>query len=147
MGLNAALEWFFDPILGTSKPRAGATATGLLQVGRRLQIAPLASFYTVLKTTQYRLLLNGVPLPQDDPAVIAQAQQLPELTTLLRLELPFDYRLSEAASFNFGVRSSLRGRAIPDPGFRLNEQVEIWAFVGLTLRAATSLDHGAWLPL
>jgi len=146
LGLNAALEWFFDPILGTSQPRAGTTASGLLQVGRRWQIAPVAAFYTLLKTTRYRLLRDGVPLAPDDPAVLEQQRQQ-ELTTLLRLELPFDYRISDAASFGFGVRAALRARPIPEPGFRLNEQVEIWAFVGLTLRAATSLDNGAWLPL
>ncbi|MEO8178214.1 MAG: hypothetical protein ABI895_05205 [Deltaproteobacteria bacterium] len=150
LGLNAALDWFFDPILGTSQPRAGATATGVIQIGRDWQISPLASFFTLLKTTRIRLLLDGMVLPSDDPLVIQQQiDQARGATnaTLLRLELPIDYRISDAASFNFGVRSAFRGRPLSEPGFRLNEQVEIWAFVGLTVRAATSHDNGAWLPL
>lgn len=149
LGLNAALDWFFDPVLGTSQPRAGGTATGVIQIGRDWQLSPLASFFTLLKTTRYRLLLNGVPLPANDPAVLAQqaAQAQTANATLLRLELPIDYRISDVASFSFGVRSALRGRPLTEPGFRLNEQVEIWAFVGLTLRAATSSDNGTWLPL
>jgi len=149
LGLNAALDWFFDPVLGTSQPRAGVTATGAIQIGRDWQIAPLASFFTLLKATRYRLLLNGVPLASDDPAVIAAQMQQAVATpdaTILRLELPFDYRISDAASFGFGVRAALRGRPISEPGFRLAEQVEIWAFVGLTVRAATSLDN-TWLLL
>jgi hypothetical protein len=149
LGLNAALDWFFDPILGTSQPRAGGTLTGLIQIGRDWQLTPLASFFTLLKTTRYRLLLDGMQLASDDPLVIQQQiDQARAATnaTLLRLELPVDYRISDAASFNFGVRAALRGRPLTEPGFRLNEQVEIWAFVGLTLRAATSQDS-SWLPL
>jgi len=150
LGFNAALDWFFDPILGTSTPRSGATATGVLQAGRRWTISPLASFYTNLKDTRYRLVSNGVPLDQSDPAVVQQQQAAREITpdsTLLRLELPFDYRIADGVSFGFGLRTLLRSRPIPDPDFKLGEQVEFWVFAGLTVRAATTADHGAWLPL
>jgi hypothetical protein len=150
LGLNAALDWFFDPVLGTSQPRAGGTATGVIQIGRNWQISPLASFFTLLKSTTFRLTENGVALPADDPRVLQQQldqSRAATNATLVRLELPFDYRISDVASFGFGGRAALRGRAVTEPGFRLTEQVEIWAFVGLTLRAATSQDRGAWLPL
>jgi hypothetical protein len=150
LGFNAALDWYFDPILGTSTPRSGATATGVLQAGRRWTISPLASFYTNLKNTRYVLVSGGVPLAADDPAVLQQQQQAREITpdsTLLRLELPFDYRIADGVSFGFGVRTLLRSRPIPDPDFKLGEQVEFWVFAGLTVRAATTVDHGSWLPL
>lgn len=151
LGFNAALDWYFDPILASSTPRGGATATGVLQAGRSWTISPLASFYTNLKNTRY-LLVNpdGTALDPNDPAVILQQQEArrnPPESTLLRLELPFDYRIADGVSFGFGVRTLLRGRAVPDPDFKLGEQVEFWVFAGLTVRAATTLDHGAWLPL
>ena len=122
----------------------------MLQAGRRWTISPLASFYTNLKDTRYRLVSNGVPLDQSDPAVVQQQQAAREITpdsTLLRLELPFDYRIADGVSFGFGLRTLLRSRPIPDPDFKLGEQVEFWVFAGLTVRAATTADHGAWLPL
>jgi hypothetical protein len=151
LGFNAALDWYFDPILATSTPRSGATATGVLQAGRRWTISPLASFYTNLKTTRYRLVSSdGIPLDSNDPAVLLQQQQAREIppdSTLLRFELPIDYRIADGVSFQFGARTLLRSRPIPDPDFKLGEQVEFWIFAGLTVRAATSVDHGAWLPL
>ncbi|HEU4577114.1 MAG TPA: hypothetical protein VFS67_02595 [Polyangiaceae bacterium] len=151
LDFNAALDWYFDPILGTSTPRSGATATGVFQAGKRWTISPLASFYTNLKNTRYRLIAaDGTALPSDDPAVIQQQQQAREITpdsTLLRFELPFDYRIDDGVSFGFGARTLLRSRPIPDPDFKIGEQVEFWIFAGLTVRAATSVDHGSWLPL
>jgi hypothetical protein len=150
LGLNAALDWFFDPVIATSQPRAGATATGLFQIGRKWQISPLASIYTLLKTTTIRLTDMGVPLPPDDPRQIqAELDRLRAASnaTLIRFELPIDYQISEVASFGFGGRAALRARSVADSNFRLGEQVEIWGFVGLTLRAATSADKGNWLPL
>jgi len=150
LGLNVALDWFFDPIIGTSQPRSGATATGVIQVGRKWTITPLASFFALLKTKRYVLTVDGKPLASDDPLVIQQQMDLARAAadaTILRLELPVDYRISDVATFSFGVRSALRGTPVSEPGFSLDKQTEIWAFVGLTLRAATTLDNGAWLPL
>jgi hypothetical protein len=151
LGFNAALDWYFDPILGTSQPRAGATATGVLQAGRRWTISPLASFYTTLQNTRYVLVTpTGTPLDPNDPAVLQQQEQERDIipdSTLLRLELPFDYRIADGVSFGFGLRTLLRSRPLPDPNFKLGEQAEFWVFAGLTVRAATSVDHGSWLPL
>jgi hypothetical protein len=148
---NADLEWYFDPILGTSQPRAGAKASAELSFGRRWLIGPNASFYTVLRKLNIVLQLPpGTVVDQQTQTDIAgEYQQLiaaPD-QTVLRLELPVRYQLSRAASLTFGVRSAFRGRALPQPGFRLDEQVEYWAFVGLAIRMSTSEDRGTWLPL
>ena len=123
----------------------------MLQVGKRWTISPLASFYTNLKNTRYRLVASdGTVLPSDDPAVILQQQQAREFTpeaTLLRFEVPIDYRIADGVSFGFGVRTLLRSGPITEQDFKFGEQVEFWVFAGLTVRAATSTDHGAWLPL
>jgi hypothetical protein len=148
---NADLEWYFDPILGTSQPRAGAKASGELTFGRKWLIGPNASFYTVLRKINILLQVPpGTVVDQQTQTDIAgEYQQLiaaPD-QTVLRLELPIRYQLSRAAALTFGVRSAFRGRALPQPGFRLDEQVEYWAFVGLAVRFATSEDRGTWLPL
>jgi hypothetical protein len=144
LGIVSSLEWYFDPILGTSQPRAGATVTNQTSFGRYFTFAPSVAFYTVLKTVYYRQLgPNGMPLPPDP--TMPNGVVAPD-ATLARVELPFSYQFSDAASFGFGVRAALRGPPIQAPG-PFNEQFEFWAFLGLTLRAATSLDHGAWLPL
>ncbi|MEY2934878.1 MAG: hypothetical protein RL033_5627 [Pseudomonadota bacterium] len=148
-GLDASLEYFFDPIAGTSQPRAGATTRMTLELGRQWTLEPIAAFYTVLKTTRIFYLVDGAPLTEDpnDPGGVTLQQTIAPDATLVRLELPITYQASESVGLSFGVRSTLRSRPITDPDFKLNEQSEVWAFVGLTVRAATSSDHGAWLPL
>jgi hypothetical protein len=147
-GLDASLEYFFDPISGTSTPRAGATTRMLFEFGRQWTAEPIAAFYTVLKTTRYVLISGGVPVVTDpnDPNALPPQDVVANDATLVRLELPITYQASEAVGLSFGVRSNLRSRPLSDPAFKLNEQSEVWAFVGLTVRAATSSDSGAWLP-
>lgn len=148
-GLDASVEYFFDPITGTSTPRAGATTRLLLELGKQWTVEPLAAFYTVLKTTRYVLLSNGVPVavdPNDPNGVPVDNLVVANDATLFRLELPVTYQASEGVGFSFGVRSNMRARPLSDDNFKLNEQSEVWAFIGLTIRAATSADSGAWLP-
>jgi hypothetical protein len=145
LSVDASLEWYFDPVLGTSQPRAGTTISNLTSIGRYWTFTPNVSFYTVLKTVYYRPVdLQGRPIPQDPNN--PDQRNLALDATIFRVELPFSYQLSDTASIGFGARGALRGPPLQAPGpFR--EQTEFWAFVGLTLRAATSGDYGAWLPL
>lgn len=148
-GIDASLEYYFDPITATSTPRAGATTRLLLELGKQWALEPLAAFYTVLKTTRYRFLNNGLPVtadPNDPNGIPIVEDRVANDATLVRLELPVTYQASEGVGFSFGVRSNMRARPLTDDNFKLNEQAELWAFVGLTIRTATSADHGAWLP-
>ncbi len=148
-GIDASLEYYFDPITGTSTPRAGATTRMLLELGRKWTLEPIAAFYTVLETTRYVVLRNGVPVtadPNDPDGALQLDAFVANDATLVRLELPVTYQASEGVGLSFGVRSNMRARPLSDPDFKLNEQYELWAFVGLTIRTATSADSGAWLP-
>lgn len=139
---GASLDWFFDPLAGTSQPRAGVDVGTNIEIGRDWLIGPNASFYT--------LLLGG----QDSPRVDTDGDGVPDIdanfrsdATILRAEIPVRYALTPFASINFGVRAALRGRELNREDFRLGEQYEVWAFLGLTLRLGTSHDDGAWLSL
>lgn len=138
LGLAASLDWFFDPLAGTSQPRAGIDANSNIQVGRDWQITPNASFYTLLRESR------SAPAPRADDGTI----NIVSLdATQLRGEIPCSYRLSDLAYVNFGVRGSLRGRSLLDEEFSLTELVEFWAFAGFTLRFASGRDTGNWLSM
>ncbi len=139
--VNASLEWFFDPILGTSQPRAGADLGLNLELGRQWFIGPNASFYTVLRAAGASLV-DPMGMDAVDPAAVI----LPDATTL-RAELPFRYTPWPTFSITWGGRAALRGRALTQDGFRLNEQVELWAFLGLTLRFGTGSNDASWLSM
>lgn len=140
-GLNASLDWFFDPIAGTSQPRVGADLTTNIEIGREWLIAPNVSFYTVLRD-QGTPGASAMTAAGMVPLVVATPD-----ATILRAELPFNYSLSSLVSLSFGGRAALRGKALSEDDFHLDEQVELWAFLGLTVRLATSQDDGSWLPL
>jgi len=138
VGLAASLDWFFDPIAGTSQPRAGFDANSNIAIGRDWQITPNASFYTLLREQR-----SGRTPGEENTTV-----ELVSLdATQLRGEIPFSYRLSNLAYLNFGVRGSLRGRSLLDEDFSLTELVEFWAFAGLTVRFASGRDTGSWLSM
>jgi hypothetical protein len=146
---NAGLDWYFDPILGTSTPRATAKATTDVEIGRRWLIAPLASFTTVLRRVSIRLpagVSADAQTQADEQAYLNDIIAAPD-QTILRIELPIRYQISPISQLMFGLRSAFRGRALPQPGFRLDEQTEFWAFVGLAIRMGTTEDRGMWLPL
>jgi len=138
---NSSLEWFFDPISGTSQPRAGAKAATVVEVGRDWSFSPEVSFYTLLRQTVIRpgTIVDGVLVV--DPN--GQAYSTPD-ATLLRIELPARYQLSPDASLAFGGRAALRGPALAASDFGFNE-VEFWAFLGLTVRMATGEKSSDWL--
>lgn len=139
---SASLDWFFDPIAGTSQPRAGVDAAASIEIGRDWQIGPNASFYTVLRDAGTGVGGGGAT-GEGDPAFdlfLADA-------TVLRGEVPVSYAISRPVNLNFGVRAALRGRELSHENFRLGEQYEVWAFLGLTVRFATSASDDSWLPL
>ena len=142
-GLSGSLDWFFDPIAGTSQPRAGVDATSKIEIGRDWQITPNASFYTLLR--QSRSDLGGGRTPGADNTGTVELVALD--ATQLRGEIPCSYRLTNQAFLNFGLRGSLRGRSMLDDDFSLTELVEFWAFAGLTLRFASGRDTGSWLSM
>lgn len=131
--LGASVEWFFDPIAGTSQPRVGVELGTDVTVGRRWQLLPNAAFFAILRSG-------------DDPDLEVEGALVdaPDATTL-QAEVPIRFRLSEEASFNFGVRAALRGRALGAEGFSLTEQMELWGFFGLTVRASTRAGDTSWL--
>jgi len=142
MGLQGSLDWFFDPIAGTSQPRAGVDANSNIEIGRDWQITPNASFYTLLRESR------SATGPGQTPGMDNTTVELISLdATQLRGEIPCSYRLSNLAYLNFGVRGSLRGRSLLDEDFSLTELVEFWAFAGLTLRFASGRDTGSWLSM
>jgi hypothetical protein len=57
------------------------------------------------------------------------------------------YSLSKWASLSFGGRAALRGGSLSADDFSLTDQIELWAFVGLTVRVASGRDYGSWLSL
>lgn len=138
--VNASLDWYFDPLAGTSQPRAGVDLSTNIEIGRDWLINPNAAFYTVLREGRARVVgtdAEGNPVALD---VYPDA-------TILRGEIPFRYNISRAVNLSFGARAALRGRALNDEGFSLTEQYELWAFLGLTVRLATSHDDASWLGL
>jgi hypothetical protein len=138
--LNASLDWYFDPLAGTSQPRAGGQLSNDIAVGRDWLISPNVSFYSLLNEASTRVGSGA----DDTPAVAAVIR--PDATTF-RAELPFKYAVSKSVTFNFGARTVMRGRSLSQPGYRVNEQQELWAYVGLTVRLATGHDYGSWLAL
>ncbi len=146
-GLSASLDWFFDPIAGTSQPRAGVEAGADLTLGRDWLIAPNAAFYTVLSGASTQLGDDEeAPLDMEGSVPGVLAQDVPD-ATLFRAELPIRYSVSRMLSLRAGGRAALRGQALSADDFRLDEQVELWVFLGLTVHLATSQDDGSWLPL
>lgn len=133
---RASLEWYFDPIAGTSQPRLAVETGTDIEMGRDWLINPRLGFYALLRDASTRI--GGT---EDQPQLIVNTN-----ATALRLDAPFRYRLSRAAALTFGARAALRGRELSSPEFRLTEEIELWAFVGLTIRVGTSNDL-TWLSL
>jgi hypothetical protein len=139
-GFGANLDWFFDPIAGTSAPRAGVNGGLNVDVGRDWNISPNASFFTILRDASTTVGES----PDTTPG--ATTQILSYDATQLRAEIPFAYRATPFLLINFGARGALRGREIQDEGFP-DERYEFWAFFGLTLRFATGHENATWLAL
>jgi hypothetical protein len=142
LNAHASLEWYFDPIAGTSQPRAGTGVGSSISVGRHWRFTPNLSFYTLLRGPATRSLVDpttGMALP---PEVVINTN-----ATTLRADFPARYEFSRYASFNFGLRTALRGREIKAADFSLTEQYEFWAYAGFTLRLPSGHDDGTWLSL
>lgn len=141
---GAGVDWFFDPVAGTSQPRAAVDAATSIDIGRDWSISPNASFYAVIRGASTTLggqaVVDGVMVPVAAQAITPDATQV-------RAEVPFTYRLSDFVAVNFGLRGSLRGRSLTQSDFRLDERYEIWAFFGLTMRMTTGDDDAMWLAL
>jgi hypothetical protein len=147
-GFGANLDWFFDPIAGTSQPRASADAGANIDIGRTWSISPNVTFFTVLRGASTTLGEPTIQTPDGTtaPVPVATTQGVTIDATQLRADIPFTYRISKPVSLNFGVRGALRGRTLKEAGFP-DENYEIWAFFGLTVRYAGGDDNGTWLSL
>jgi hypothetical protein len=142
---GAGVDWFFDPIAGTSQPRASVDAGTNIDIGREWSIGPSASFYAVIRGASTTV---GAQDPGTDGTMApVVTQAITPDATQLRAELPFTYRLNDFVAINFGVRGSLRGRSLTQSNFRLDERYEIWGFFGLTLRMTSGEDNAMWLAL
>lgn len=145
---NTSLDWFFDPVAGTSQPRAGADVGVDVQIRRKWQISPNVSFYAVLRDRAQALGEPPIETPDGTTApVVTGLQGIDYDSTQLRAEVPFRYSLSDEVLLTFGVRGSMRGNSITDDDFELDRLVEIWAFAGLTVRFSSGRDYGSWLSL
>lgn len=140
---GAGIDWFFDPIAGTSQPRGAVDAGATIDIGRDWSIGPSASFYAVIRGASTTV---GGGAAGDDPQQALALAVTPDATQL-RLEIPAIYRLSDYVSMNFGLRGALRSRSLTQDDFRLGEQYEIWAFFGLTVRMTSGDDNAMWLAL
>ncbi len=140
--INTTLDWFFDPVAGTSQPRAGIDVGSEILIGRDWQITPNGSFYAVLRDRG-----SGVGPTLGGAAPDLQAQIIDTNSTVLRAEIPFRYSITRAVQFVFGGRGSLRGNSITGDAFQLDRIVELWAFAGLAVRFASGRDYGTWLTL
>ncbi|HTV25435.1 MAG TPA: hypothetical protein VMG12_42360 [Polyangiaceae bacterium] len=141
----SGIDWFFDPIAGTSQPRASVDAGSTIDIGREWSIGPNASFYTVIRGAS--TTVGGETTNVDGMMVPVASQAITPDATQVRAEVPVTYRLSDLVLLNFGVRGALRGRALSQSGFRLDERYEIWAFFGLTVRLTSGEDNAMWLAL
>ena len=144
---NASVDWFFDPVAGTSQPRAGVDLGTDITIGRDWVIGPNASFYTTLRDPNSTLGTPQVVPPDGDPVAPVVTTVINDYSTQLRGEIPFRYNLSKFVALNWGARASLRGRSIVQDNFKLGEQYEIWGFFGLSVRYAGGHDTGNWLSL
>jgi hypothetical protein len=145
---NASLDWFFDPIAGTSQPRAGVDMGVDVQIGRKWQISPNAAFYAVLRERNQTLGEPPITTPDGTQApIVTDPQGIDYDSTQLRAELPFRYSISRHVIFTFGARGSLRGNSLVEDNFELDRLVEFWAFAGLTVRFSSGRDYGSWLSL
>ena len=138
--VGASLDWYFDPLAGTSQPRAGVDVGTNIEIGRDWFINPNAAFYATIREGREAVMGTDA---EGNPVGIAVYPD----ATMLRAELPFSYNLSRAMSLSFGGRATLRGRALTDEGFSMTEQYEFWAFLGLTVRFATGHEDPSWLGL
>jgi hypothetical protein len=150
-GFGASLDWFFDPVAGTSLPRAAADAGTDIQIGREWLISPKVSFYAVIRDATTRLGQPAVETPDGTmaplPTQTLEVQLVTPDATQLRFDVPVRYRLSNDAFFTFGTRTYFRGRSLTQDNFSLTEQYEFWAYVGLTIRFASGREAPTWLSL
>jgi hypothetical protein len=129
--ISGTVDWFFDPLAGTSDPRATLELGAAARFGRDWTFTPTASFSTLLREDS------------DGAAAVLERTD----ATVLRAELPVRYAITRAVQFNFGGRGSLRGTRLGSDDFRLNEQLEAWVYVGLSVAFATSGEPAPWLGL
>jgi len=138
---NTSLEWFFDPISGTSQPRAGVEAGSVVEMGRKWLFSPEVSFYTLLRQT----ILRYGTIDENGMVVIDPTREIAKPdATLLRVELPLRYLITPDVNLAFGGRAALRGPALASSDFGF-DQVEVWAFLGLTVRMASGEKGSDWL--
>ncbi|MET0414082.1 MAG: hypothetical protein ABW217_22420 [Polyangiaceae bacterium] len=126
--LSGNVDWFFDPLAGTSDPRATAQVSAVAQFGRKWTLSPVVSFSTLLREES-----GGA-------AAIARTD-----ASVLRADLPVRYEISDNLRFNFGLRSSFRGGRLGTDEFSLTETYEAWAYVGLALAFGTSGERTTWI--
>jgi hypothetical protein len=150
-GFGASLDWFFDPVAGTSLPRAAADVGTDIEIGHDWLIAPKVAFYAILRDASTRLGGTTTPTPDGTTAPVptqpVEVQLVSPDATQLRIDIPVRYRLSKNAFFSFGTRTYFRGRSLTQDNFSLTEQYEFWTYVGLTVRFATGHEAPTWLSL
>jgi hypothetical protein len=126
--LSGTVDWFFDPLAGTSDPRATVQASAVARFGRKWTLSPVVSFSTLLREES-----GGA-------AAIARTD-----ASVLRADLPVRYDINDNLRFNFGLRSSFRGGRLGTDDFSLTETYEAWAYVGLALAFGTSGERTSWI--
>jgi hypothetical protein len=127
--MSGTVDWFFDPLAGTSDPRATVEVGAGARFGRDWSFTPIVSFSTLLR---------------EDTGGVAAAISRTD-ASVLRAELPVRYEITRKVRFNFGARGSLRGTRLGGDDFSLTDTVEVWAYVGLAVAFATSGEPATWI--
>jgi hypothetical protein len=110
---TTGIEWFFDPIRALSYPQATAI------LGLRAEMPPR---WTAGFEASFATSARSEPLPDNGQE------------TVVTVDLPVTYLISDTTTFGFGARGSTRGPHLSQGA--PTEQLELWGYV--SLRVVTS---------
>jgi hypothetical protein len=122
LSLRGGVRATYDALLASYHPQAFVEASGSRSLGRDWQGALQLFAASALREA-----------PQADE----------RLESVLALALPFDYRMSQNASIEFGIRLLTRGARLDDALER--RQTEAVGFLGLRYVKTSAKDDGAWV--
>jgi hypothetical protein len=105
---TTGIEWFFDPIRALSYPQATAI------VGLRAEMPPR---WTAALEASFATSARSEPLPDNGEE------------TVVTIDLPISYLISDTTTFGFGTRGSTRGPHLSQGA--PTEQLELWGYVSL----------------
>ncbi len=114
-GGTAEYRWFLDPILGRPVRRAGGGLFAQVELPPDWTAGAAVSFFTTVGESAFE--------PLDETRFVRRDG------TMLRIDAPVTYRLSDLLGLEFGVRSNLRGPPVSE-GLDF-DRVELWFYGAL----------------